>query len=162
MKKCLFLSVFLLVLLALSVSFADDRVYLGCGPAKIVLPSGYTLTEKPIPYQPRMYASFESNTVLTCFDFMTEFPELNMPLYSNDAELIQIMLQFKETLEEGGYSVSFSSVDECAAIIAENSESKILLMIHQYGLPVICAAGEQYENALNEISIEIEDYRASE
>ena len=161
MNKRLFLFVLLCAVLSFSSALAEDGISLGCGPARIQLPPGYSLYEKPVPGQPRLYASDDSKTIVECYDLTADYSEDSFPLYENEAGLMQIMLHFKTGYEADGFAVSFSSVGESAALIVKDSDVTSVIVFHQYGIAGIYATGEQKDNVLNEITVETQDYRNS-
>lgn len=162
MIKRLFLIVFLCAVLSFSFALAEEGIILGCGPAKIQLPPGYSIVEDYAQDQSRLYISDDSKTRIKCVNLAADFSDDSFPLYENDAGLMKIMLHFKSGYEEDGFSVSLSTAGESAALIVKNNDVISEILFHQYGIVGICASGEQMEHILNDISVEIEDYRKSE
>lgn len=162
MIKRLFLIVLLCAVLSFSSALSEERIILGCGPAKIQLPPGYSIVEDYVQDQSRWYISDDSKTLINCVNLAADFSDDSFPLYENDAGLMKIMTHFQTRYESDGFSVSFSSAGESAALIVKNSDVTSVIIFHQYGIVGICASGEQMEHILNDISVEIEDYRESE
>lgn len=162
MIKRMFLVVLLCAVLSFSSAIAEEGIILGCGPAKIQIPPGYSLVEDYVQDQSRLYISDDSKTLIKCVNLAADFSDDSFPLYENDAGLMKIMTHFQTGYEDDGFSVSFSSVGESAALIVKNSNVTSVIVFHQYGIVGICVSGEQMEHVLNDISVEIEDYRESE
>lgn len=155
----MFLIVLLCAVLSFSFALAEDQIILGCGPAMIQLPPGYSQYGKSIPGHPREYISKDYKTIIQCESVTENYSDDAFPLYKNDAGLIELLLTYKSKYEEIGYSVDFSFSDECSSLIAYDGVFANLFIFHQYGIARIMIWGENPLDVLFEIGIRAEDYR---
>lgn len=159
MKKYLFLFVFLFSVFSFSCALSEDQIVLGCAPAMIQLPQGYTQFCESVPGHPREYISNDYKTFIQCESVTENYSDDAFPLYKNDAGLIKLLLKYKAKYEEIGYAVDFSFSDECASLIAYDGVFANLFIFHQYGIARILIWGENPLDVLFEIGIHVEDYR---